>query len=143
MLCAKGLEGVNGLGRRSWGQQGLVLSSKVRQRVAVLAGCFQHLFFACAPEGNGTAAFQVKELLIQSAAMDVTFTAPWFYFSHFLLQCVHNLSESHGDLRARCKVLPLPSCAAVLWGALIGLVHLLSAGLLACVQMWLFVLAEH
>lgn len=125
------------------GQQGLVLSSGVRQRVAVLAGCLQHLFFACSPEGNGSAAFQVEELLIQSTAMDVTFTALWFYFSHFLLQCVHNLSESHGDLRTRCKVFPLPSSAAVLWGALIGLVHLPSAGLLACVQTWLFVLAEH
>lgn len=120
-----------------------MLSSKVRQRVAVLAGCFQHLFFARAPEANGSAAFQVEELLIQSTAMDVTFTALWFYFYPFLLQRVHNLSEPHGDFRARCKVFPLPSSAAVLWGALIGLVHLLSAGLLACVQMWLFVLAEH
>lgn len=38
-------------------------------------------------------------MLIQSTAIDVTFTVLWVYFYYFSLQLIHNLSEQRGDFQ--------------------------------------------
>lgn len=40
-----------------------------------------------------------EPLLIQSTAVDVTFTVLWVYFYYFSLQLIHNLSEQRGDFQ--------------------------------------------